>query len=404
MKKFTLQVFTVLMLFCIGFVLFQKAQYAEPTAVLVTGVVLLFCADVAVSTMRNRMADRSVCRIYTGVTLGQIFIPEVYADIQANNSPERTAFVESGVVVRNPLLDSAAQSGAKKVEIPLFNDLDASEEPNISDDTDTIASPGKVDTGSFDARNAFINKGYGAADLAREIAGTTPGDGEPMTRIKNRFGTYWMRQFQRRTLAAARGVLASNITNNAGDMLYKVSLETTVGVTAANKIGPEAVIAAAFTLGDRFEDIKVMAMHSVPYQNLVNQQLIAFVRAADGTLLYTSYLGIRIVVDDSMPVIPGTTSGLKYVTMLFGTGAIGYGVGNPPNPVELERFASKGNGAGVENLWERKTWLIHPFGLNWTDASVAGVSATPTELRNGANWTRVLPRKSIPLAFLQTNG
>jgi hypothetical protein len=105
-----------------------------------------------------------------------------------------------------------------------------------------------------------------------------------------------------------------------------------------------------------------------------------------------------------MPVIAGGTSGFKYTSILFGAGAFGYGEGSPAVPVEVDRDPAKGVGSGLETLWERKTWLIHPSGFNFTSASVASESATLAELRTASNWSRVFDRKSIPMAFLVTNG
>ena len=341
---------------------------------------------------------------YTGVTLAEIFIPEVYSTIEPNNSPEKSAFAASGVAVTNPILQQAAQDGARKVEIPLWNDLDTSVEPNLSDDTDTLAVPGKVDTDSLNARNAFLNKGYSAADLAVEMSGTTPGQGDPMTRIRNRFGNYWMKQFQYRLIAATRGIMAKNLAADSGDMINDISLETTVGVTSANKVSAEEIVHTVFTMGDNFAALGLIAMHSVVYENLVVQELITYVKDSTGTLDIPTYLGKRVIVDDGLPVIAGTTSGFRYVTVLYGQGAFGYGTGTPKVPVELFRQPRAGNGGGTEDLWERKTWMIHPFGWDWLEASVAGKSATLTELRNAANWSRVLDRKNVPMAFLITNG
>lgn len=371
---------------------------------LAAGAVSFVVGGLAVECVRPPRLERTWVMVYTGATLADIFIPQVYATIQPNDSPETTAFSQSGVAVTNPILDAVAKSGASKVECPLWNDLDSSVAPNLSDTTDTRAIPGKVGTTSYEARNAFLNKAYGAADLAVEISGATPGDGDPMTRIKNRFATYWAKQFQYRIIAACRGVLADNIANDAGDMVYNIALETTVGVGAGNKISANAVMGAVFTMGDRFDQMKAIAMHSIPYRNLVAQQLIAYIRDAAGTFLYSTYLGLRVIVDDGLPVIAGTTSGFKYVTIIFGAGAIGYGEGSPKVPVELERWASMGNGGGIENLWERKTWLIHPSGMDWLEASVAGESPTLAELRLADNWSRAIDRKNVNLAFLQTNG
>jgi hypothetical protein len=55
------------------------------------------------------------------------------------------------------------------------------------------------------------------------------------------------------------GILAANIANNSGDMVVDVT------ATTAPDFNAEAVINAALTLGDRFEDIKCIAMHSSVY-------------------------------------------------------------------------------------------------------------------------------------------
>jgi hypothetical protein len=345
-----------------------------------------------------------LCFVWTGASLADIFIPEVYASIETNDSLETFAFVNSGVAVTNPLLQAAAESGAKKVEIPIWNDLDATVEPDYVDESEDDIEPGKVDTDSYNARNGFMAKSYGATDLSIELSGTTPGGGSPMTRIKNRFGTYWAGQFQRRILAMGRGIMLTNVANHSSDMVHKVALETTVGVGATHKINSDAVMAAVFTMGDRFADMRVIAMHSTPYATLVGQQLIDFVRDADGTLLYPTYLGLRVVVDDTMPVRAGTTSGLVYTTMIFGGGIFGYGEGTPSKPAEVYREPTKGKGGGREAIIERKTWMIHPIGHNWTEDTVTGLTPTLANLRLAANWERILPRKKVPIAFLDTNG
>lgn len=341
---------------------------------------------------------------YTGASLADIFIPEIYSTIQPNDSPETTLFSTSGVAVTSPILQAAAQSGTKMVEVPLWNDLDFSVDPNLSDDTDTLAVVGKVNTSEFNARNAYLNKGYGAADLAVELSGATPGNGDPMTRIRNRFGAYWAHQFQYRIIAACKGIMAANIANNAGDMVFSVAQETTVGLSASNYISATSVLESVFTMGDQFDMLGAIALHSLVYKRLLEQELITFLKPSTGTTLLPQYLGKTVIVDDGLPVIAGTTSGFKYTSVLFGTAAIGYGEGSPKVPVELFRRPNAGNGGGLEDLWERKTWMIHPFGWNWLDASVAANSATRAELAMVANWSRVIPRKKVPMAFMITNG
>lgn len=336
------------------------------------------------------------------VQLADIFIKKVYLDTKEKNHVENSALSRSGVIVRNPEFDRIAKSGSKLVEVPIWNDLDASGEPNYSnDDPDQKATPQKVGMTHFVARNAYLNNGWSSMDLATEIGGAVP---DPMTRIKNRTSEYWMRQFQKRLIAMSKGVMAANVANNGGDMVHNIAIENGAAATADNLISRSAVVEALFTLGDAFESIASIAMHSAVYQRLVDQQQIEFIQPAGTGVSIPTYLGKAVTVDDSLPAVAGTTSGVKYTTILFGRSMFGYGEGEPPQPVELARAADAGNGSGQDILWERKTWLMHPFGHNFTSTTVTGQTPTLAQLALAANWTRTHDRKAVPLAYLVTNG
>lgn len=340
--------------------------------------------------------------------LSDVIIPAVYMSYTGVDSPELTAFFESGVAVRNAILDNALTNGGTTVNMPFWKDLDPTTEPNYSTDQPTdIAVPDKVVAGDMLARIANMNKGYSSADLVAQLAGSNP-----MQRIRDRFSTFWTRQWQRRLLATCQGVLAQNIATGASDMVNNVALETTAGVTAANLFSRAAFTDAVLTLGDAFGKVAAIAVHSVVYARMIKNDDIQFIRPStiDPNIPISStggqpyFLGKPVIIDDSMPVVPGTTSGFKYTSMLFGEGVIGYGENLPLIPVEVYRRPDQGNGGGVEQLWERKAMIIHPFGYQFLSASVAGLSPTLAELKLAGNWNRVIERKNVPLAFLITNG
>jgi hypothetical protein len=333
-------------------------------------------------------------------TLANIIDVTVFQDLPAVDSPEKTAFYESGVIVRNPLLDSFAMAAGKTAELPFWNDLDASSEPNLSDDTATLATPDEILQGEQIARKLFVNNGWKEADLAGELAM----GGTAMEQVRARVDTYWRRQWQRRLVAATVGLLADNVANDSGDMVFDASIEDGDNATAANLFSRSNFTAAAFTLGDMFDVTGAVAMHSVVYKRAVDNDDIEFIPDSQGNMTIPTYLGKRVIVDDGMTVVAGGTSGFKYTTILFGAGAFGWGEGMPHIPTEIQRQESAGNGGGIETLWSRKTWLLHPFGYQFTSASVAGVSPTLAEYQNAANWDRVIERKNVPLAFLVTNG
>ncbi|HET8791795.1 MAG TPA: major capsid protein [Modicisalibacter sp.] len=331
--------------------------------------------------------------------LSDIIDVVVYQDLPQISGPEKTAFFESGLIARNALLDSLASAAGKTAELPYWNDLDGSIEVNYSNDNPaTLATPQKLAQGEQIARKAFVNQGWQAADLASELAM----GGTAMEAIRAKTSRYFARQWQRRLIAAVNGVMADNVANDAGDMVHDVAAEAVASQTADTRFNQDAFIEAAYTMGDAVEGVTAIAVHSTIAKQITKLNGAEDVRDSEGNLLYQAYLGRRIIVDDGLPVVAGTTDGFKYVSVLFGPGVFGYGVGSPEVPVEVEREAAQGNGGGIETLWERNTWLLHPFGFQQL-GTPAGLSFTQAELATAAVWDRVLPRKLVPLAFMVTN-
>nr|WP_238938701.1 hypothetical protein [Pseudomonas typographi] len=93
-----------------------------------------------------------------------------------------------------------------------------------------------------------------------------------------------------------------------------------------------------------------------------------------------------------------TYSAGQYLSVFFGQGAFGYGVGTPHTPEELQRKPDGGNGGGAEVLWERKTYILQPAGFSWTGSNTLNQSPTATQYAAAANWTRVFDRKQVPFA------
>ena len=329
-----------------------------------------------------------------------IFVPEVFASYQVNDAVEKTEFVESGVVALNPTLDQRADAGGYLTTVPHWNDLDANIEPNYSNTTYTdIAEPQKITSGEMTSRISYLNEGWSSSDLNKELAGS-----DPMERIANRVDSYWQRQFQRRVLSIAIGLYNDNVASNGGDMVVDVSSTTPGTITEDNRFTASGFVDAQYTLGDRSGGLGVLAVHSMVMKKMVKDQLIEYIRDAEGRLMYASYMGIRVVVDDGMPTF-GTGVDRKYLSILFGPGALGYGRGTPRTPSEVQRYAERANGGGVEILWSRKTWLIHPMGYNFLSDTITGPGLSPTwaDLQDADNWERVLDRKKVPIAFYVTN-
>jgi hypothetical protein len=342
------------------------------------------------------------------VRLSDVVIPEVYLGYQALNTPELTAFWQAGLVVRTELMDTIARTGGKQVTLPFWKDLDSSIEPNMSNDDPTdLAVPNKVGTGIMTARKAFMNQGYSSMDLIGELSGS-----EPLQHIRNRFGTYWARQYQRRLIASLKGILADNIANDGGDMVVNISAQA--GELA--RFNSTAAIDAAATMGDALDanGFGAIAVHSAIRTKMVKDQDIIYIADAEGKLTIQTYKGMRVIVDDALVYSGAAGPDRLYMSVLIGTGFFGFGSeigscfaageGVPMTPVEVDRTPAAGNGGGMETIWERKTTILHPYGWSWTDPTGADAltefSPVLTDLAKAAPWNRVVDRKQAPIAFV----
>ncbi len=129
----------------------------------------------------------------------------------------------------------------------------------------------------------------------------------------------------------------------------------------------------------------------------IRNRVIEFVPDSQGGLIRT-YRGLAVIVDDGLPVAAG-----EYTSVLFGSGAVGYGLSAPriAAGTEIENLPSAGQGGGQQILHSRINLAVHPLGFAWLEGSVAAESPSIAELALAANWNRVAAeRKQVPLAFL----
>lgn len=336
-------------------------------------------------------------------TLSDVWVPETFGSYQIVDPIRQSAFVTGGIMAASPVLNELADNAGFITTVPFWNSIDTSLEPNYSNDVYTdVAEPQKITAAEQIARISDLNEGWSSADLVTTLAGR-----DPLKQVAAQVDAYWVEQLQRRLVATAVGVYNENIANGGGDMIVDRS-SANMTVTDANLFGANAIVSAQLTMGDRMSRITGMAMHSVVYGTMIENDMIEFVKDSTGTMDIPTYMGKTVIVDDGMPIIggDGVTVAFKYLTVLFGRGAFGYGAGSPKVPFEMEREPSRANGGGFETLWVRKRWVIHPMGYKFNSTTITGPGLSPTwaDLKTAANWTRVLARKNVPMAFVVTNG
>ena len=149
-------------------------------------------------------------------------------------------------------------------------------------------------------------------------------------------------------------------------------------------------------------------MHSATEASLRKLDLIDFVPDSQGKDLIRTFQGRRVILDDSLSTRAGTTDGVVYTTYLFGPGAFALGHCALDTPVqggfgtegvELGRDALNGD----SNLIMRRRFILHPRGVKFNSASVAGKSPTDAELALAVNWTRVYENKNVRIVAVTHN-
>ena len=298
-------------------------------------------------------------------TVADVIVPEVFNPYVVQQTAELSALYQSGIVATSDELNSLAASGGRLINMPFWNDLDGDDEV-LSDiaalDVERITS------GQDIAVLLMRGKAWSVNDLAKALSGD-----DPMATIGQLVAGYWARRMQVTLLSILEGVFAAlSMAPNVYDTDDRISADNT--------------ILAIQCLGDAKSKLTGFMMHSAVEADLARQDLIDFVKDSTGSVEIPTYLGKRVIVDDGCPVADGI-----YTTYIFGQGAIGYGEGAAPVPTETTRDALSGD----DILVSRRHFLLHPRGVRWIDAAVAGSSPTNAELANPANWLRVYEPKNV---------
>ena len=159
-------------------------------------------------------------------------------------------------------------------------------------------------------------------------------------------------------------------------------------------ISAEAVLDAKQRLGDAADQLTMIYMNSATFTLLQKQNMIQYIPAAESRISLPTYLGYRVIMDDTIPAATDNTS-----TYLLSAGAIARGVGTPVSLTGTE--TDRDSLGSTDYLINRQAKVLHPRGMSWIGSgSITGPTPSNTELATGTNWQRAVDHKKIGIVQL----
>ena len=326
--------------------------------------------------------------------------------------------IKSGAIVGRPELAGAMsdQVGGNFLTTPLKGLIGGT--PLNYDGVTNITS---TSTQTYSHSRVVVGraKAWTEKDFSYDITGGV----DFMQNVAEQVAEYWDEQDQAMLIKVLDGIFAmnddagaefveehthdvSNITNSEGVLGYMDATTLNTGMQKA--------------MGDHKQKFSLTLMHSAVATHLENLKVLVYLKYNDANgierdLNIGTLNGRTVIVDDDMPVITegtGTSATKKYVTYVFGQGAVEYTNCGAKVPAEMARDPYR-NG-GEDTLITRNRKCFAPYGISFTGIeNIATLSPTDAELATGSNWEIVntggtnkiyLPHKAIPIARIISLG
>ena len=341
-----------------------------------------------------------------GVLLADIVKRNNFAAYVSEAIKERSAFIKSGAVVRNPLLDS--REGGTRIQVPEFNPVSPTEE--IIDGTATwgtsnngYLTPQKIGTGTQIASICHRGFAYAVDDVAVLAAGE-----DPMGHIRDQLADAINKLNSTRLFYQLHGLFGTALSANALDLAVAASS----GAAEANYLTAATVARGRSLLGERGEELDTLVVHPSVAYYLYQVGMLTFSTSALSTgtgiqwggggvgVTDTSvgqFAGMNVVVDSSVnSVVPGSSGHIKeFYCYLIKSGTILEGV-QQDLAIEAERnVLSKQDVISVDY---HSTY--HIMGTKWNDAAD---NPTNSALGAQAKWALTYDADLIPIVQLTVN-
>jgi hypothetical protein len=323
-----------------------------------------------------------------------IIVPEIFTAAALEPSIYKSRFFRSGIIQENPAISGLLAGGGTTFNLPFWQDTVGTSGDIPSETVATTVN--NITEAKQIARRQLREKAWGANDLTAVFAGE-----DPMGAITAKVSEYWAQAYDIAAFKTITGVFADNIANDSGDLVNDISggagsaavFSDAAVIDAQAKLGENGTVAAGDLNGGGFGAIIV---HPATYALMRKQDLIDFVAISGQERPVEMYMGMSVIVDRNAYV-----NSTIYDSIIVKRGALEFGQSNAGYlPTELYR--NPGTGFGIDSLYTRRVFAIHPAGTAWTENTVTGsISPSDANLALAANWNRVFAAENIKMVMLR---
>ena len=314
-------------------------------------------------------------------------VPEKFTEYTIQRTTEKSALARAGIATPDALAEqlmAGTPEGGRFITLPHINPLDGDDEV-FGEQSITV---GGITTDDQVVTLLMRQRAWGASDLSHVLSGA-----DPMAAVGEMVSDWWVAKEQ----AVYLSILAALLDPAKGTLKEHVN-DISAKSGEAGGISVESTLDSKQLMGDAFDKLGVVFMHSATYTALQKQQQIVTEYSSDLKVKFDNYLGYQVVVDDGMPV-----KGSVYDTYFIGAGAFVRQDGTPAGFMGTETDRDK---LGAKSyLINRRCMVIHPRGISWNKS---GSYTDPTkyypanvDLAKPENWKLVVDHKNVPIVCLR---
>ena len=341
----------------------------------------------------------SITRLATSAPFGRYLQEEIF---------QQSAFYTSGILATDGRLNNTVGT---RVELPFFAPLNYTEERVDSSDSWGINQSGYYTSQKTKASTQYGTITTRGAMFAADDLHTFQTGEDALGNIRSQLARDMARKMNQKLISQVWGLVSADGAPLNETHTCDVSV-CTGAVTVGNTLSPTSVTGAKYLLGERANSIDSIAVHPdvaawletagmLTYTNVTDTSNAASSIWGSGGIGLSStqvslFAGLRVVVDEQLPVICNTGGPSQYHCYMFGNGVVRTGA-QFPLKIETER-----NIASLQDVFAvTYSNLMHVMGTSWTSVYDG---PTNEQLRDPGNWSLAFcdPRL-IPLVDLIVN-